>query len=135
MWVVKLDASGAVEWEKAYGGINDEFPEGVETVGTEAYVIGARTGSFGNGEDFWVFKINIDGDLLWNYTYGGSENDTARDWRKTDDGGFIIAGWTYSFGVDNNDVLLIKIDSNGGIIWQKIYNKPYDKASSQYYEI
>ncbi|MBN1381478.1 MAG: hypothetical protein JXA41_07375 [Deltaproteobacteria bacterium] len=126
VWVVKLDANGTVEWEKAYGGFGAEFPVGIEPVGTDAYVVGARTGSFGNGEDFWVFKIDADGDLLWNYTYGGTDDDSAQDLRKSDDGGFMMVGWTYSFGVDYNDALLIKLDADGSIIWQKIYNKPYE---------
>ncbi|MDY6969889.1 MAG: cadherin-like beta sandwich domain-containing protein [Spirochaetota bacterium] len=127
VWLVRLDNSGIVEWEKTYGGGSSEIPYSVQVANDGGYVVGADTSSFGaGGSDFWAFKVDASGDLLWQYTYGGVENDSARDLQKTADGGYVMTGWTYSFDSIMNDAWVVKLNSTGGIDWQKIYNKPID---------
>jgi len=129
IWVVKLDGANSVEWEKSFGGSGDEYPVSVVCTEDGGYVIGAYTASFGStGNDFWALKLDADGSLVWQYTYGGTGTDTAQDLAKTDDGGYIMTGWTYSFDVDSSDTWVVKLDDAGLIQWQKTYNVTYDNG-------
>ena len=128
-WVLKLDTSGTVEWEKTYGGLRLDLPVSIQLADGGGYVVGSRTTSFGAGGDsagdFWVLKLGANGDMLWQYTYGGAEDEHAEDLRKTADGGYVMTGWTYSFDAVSNDAWVVKLNGTGTIEWQKIYNKPY----------
>lgn len=131
VWVVKIDADGALLWERAYGGTGPESPVGIEPTNTGGCVVGAGSGSFLPDDNFWVFEIDASGAVLWQYLYGGAGDDRARDFRRTLDGGYIMAGWTDSFGTEfagtvYNDAWLIKLGPSGGIQWQKFYNKPHE---------
>ncbi|MEA3360679.1 MAG: hypothetical protein U9R17_14910 [Thermodesulfobacteriota bacterium] len=126
-WVVKLDNSGVVEWEKTYGGSGLEMPQSIKIADDGGYVIGARTESFGAGKnDFWVFKVDANGDLLWQYTYGCVQTDTLQDLAVTQDHGYIMTGWTLSFGVDSYDAWVVKLTDAGVIDWQKAYTITYE---------
>jgi hypothetical protein len=70
----------------------------------------------GYGNDIWIFKLNDNGDTLWNKIYSGKNDDAGNAIATTSDGGFIIAGTTFSYGHGRNDIWLIKTDSNGNII-------------------
>jgi hypothetical protein len=129
IWVIKLDSAWNVEWEKTFGGSGDEFPVSVVSADDGGFVVGAYTDSFGaGGNDFWILKLDADGSLLWEYTYGGTGTDTAQDLEKTDDGGYIMTGWTLSFDVDSYDAWVVKLDNEGSIEWQKTYNVIYDNG-------
>ncbi|MCK4576351.1 hypothetical protein KAU34_08080, partial [candidate division WOR-3 bacterium] len=65
-------------------------------------------------------------DTLWTRTYGGEHDDCAYSIQETSDGGYIIAGWTRSFGAGNSDVYLIKTYANGDTMWTKTYGGEYD---------
>jgi len=87
-------------------------------------LIAGDTESFGAGDmDGWIIKVNSDGDSVWSKTYGGTERDVVMDLEQTEDGGFILAGSTESFGHMNNytDAWLIKIDSDGDTVWTKTW--------------
>ena len=80
------------------------------------YVIAGRTASFGAGyNDVYLIKAAASGDTLWTRTYGGSNSDEGNSVQQTSDGGYIIAGWTNSFGAGDRDVYLIKTDSLGNV--------------------
>lgn len=131
VWIVKLDSDGAVLWERAYGGIGPDSPVGIVPTATGGCAVGAATGSFLPVDSFWAFEIDAGGALQWQYTYGGDADEDARDFRGTPDGGYIMCGWTDSFGETfagsiYKDAWLIKLDAAGGIQWQKFYNKPFE---------
>jgi hypothetical protein len=74
------------------------------------------TSSFGaGGYDVFLVKTDANGNIIWAKTYGGWNNDIASSVRQTSDGGYIVAGTTWSFGTGNGDVFLIKTDANGNI--------------------
>jgi len=78
--------------------------------------VAGGTDSFGaGGDDFWVLRLDKDGNVLWQKTYGGLGNDGAYSIRQTSDVGYIVAGYTYSFGAVTPDFWVLKIDSNGNI--------------------
>ena len=83
-----------------------------------------NTESFSDGDfDAWVIKVDTNGNLIWSKTYGSTESDIASNVKLTDDGGFILAGDTESFGHVNNytDAWLIKTDNNGNTLWTKTW--------------
>jgi hypothetical protein len=94
--------------------------------------VAGRTYSFGAGSyDIFLIKTDANGNIIWAKTYGGGGNDWAYSVQQTSDGGYIVAGWTWSFGAGYDDIFLIKTDANGNIIWAKTYGGTnYDDAFS-----
>ncbi|MBD3232158.1 MAG: hypothetical protein GF315_00375, partial [candidate division Zixibacteria bacterium] len=87
-------------------------------------------GPYGNS-DFWLVAISEEGDTLWSRTYGGGAKDRARAMAATNDGGYILTGFTYSFGIGGADWWIVKVDSNGDIQWRRTYGwTDYDVANS-----
>jgi len=121
-WVIKVDSSGNRVWQKAYGGSGADTAFSVETTADGGYVVAGRTESFGAGSaDFWVLKLDSTGNILWQRTYGGTALDWAFAVRQTADGGYLVAGQTLSFGAAKEDVWILRLDSTGGILWQRAY--------------
>ena len=86
------------------------------------YVLAGYTGSFGaGGLDVWLVKVDSSGQMQWNETYGGSNNDTAYSLVQTRDGGFALAGYTQSFGAGGSDFWLIKTNSAGRVEWNQSF--------------
>jgi len=113
-WLVKVDSSGNHEWNKTYGGAsNDPAHSMVETnvVATgNGYALAGFTTSFGaGGQDGWLIKTDMDGNAEWNKTYGGANNDILNSMVATNDGGYVLAGFTTSFGAGSEDFWLIKV--------------------------
>ncbi len=122
LWVLKLDFSGNVVWQKAYDGSNRDKFGIVRELSDGSYVLVGYTESFGAGAgDIWVLKFDSSYNLLWAKTYGGAANDRARSVEATTDGGVVIAGETESFGAGGSDAWVLKLDSNGNIEWEKTY--------------
>ena len=122
VWVLKLDENGSITWQKRYGGTGGEGAYSVQQTSEDGYIIAGNTKSFGDGtQDGWVIKLDQNGTVLWEKAYGGSISDGFSFIQKTHDGGFITAGSTVSFGVGATDFLLMKLDTNGGITWQKTF--------------
>ena len=114
-WLVKIDANGNMQWNQTYGGEGwDEAYSLVES-SDGGFALAGRTNSFGAGNyDFWLVKTDAYGNMVWNQTYGGTENDCAYSLTMTSDGGFALAGKTKSFGAgEYDDILLVKTDEFG----------------------
>ena len=109
-------------WEKTYGGSDFDWAFSIEQTTDEGYIVVGDTYSFGAGDnDICARKLDSSGDILWQKTYGGTDFDWPSSVQQTADGGYIVAGGTYSFGAGKDDVWVIKLDSNGDIAWQKAY--------------
>jgi hypothetical protein len=122
IWVLKLNASGDVVWQKTYGGGGWDEARSIQQTTDGGYIVSGTTWSFGaGGYDFWVLKLNASGDVVWQKTYGGGGWDEARSIQQTTDGGYIVAGWTGSFGAGSADFWVLKLDSSGDLVWQKTY--------------
>ena len=129
-WILKLDSSGTVQWQKAYGGSGEEWPWSVITTSDGGYAVCGYTYSFGSGSaDWWILKLGASGNIEWQKAYGGSGFDHARSIRQTADGGFIAAGSTASYGAGGQDAWILKLSSSGNIQWQKTYGKTFDDAA------
>jgi uncharacterized delta-60 repeat protein len=125
--LIKTDANGNIQWAKTYGGTNDDRASSVQQTSGGGYIVAGYTNSFGAGNyDFFLIKTDANGNLQWAKTYGGTSDDRASSVQQTSGGGYIVAGYTNSFGAGNYDFFLIKTDANGNIIWAKTYGGTSD---------
>jgi len=122
IFLIKTDANGNVSWAKTYGGTGDDIARSVQQTSDGGYILAGETYSFGaGGIDIFLIKTDANGNVSWAKTYGGTGDDTARSVRQTSDGGYIVAGYTNSFGAGGRDIFLIKTDANGNVSWAKTY--------------
>jgi len=121
-WLVKTDPDGNMEWNQTYGGAEVDSAYSVVQTGDGGYAIAGYTSSYGaGGNDFWLVRTDLNGDALWNWTYGGLNNDYAFAMVQTDDGGYAMTGYTKSFGAGSEDCWLVKTNSTGHLEWNQTY--------------
>ena len=140
VWIIKVDATGNLVWQKTFGGVNADQANSIATTTDGGAVICGWTnssdgdasglhGSAGGAADFWVIKLDNTGALQWQKTLGGTKNDYGQSVKQTADGGYIVAGTTYSNDGDvtgnhdasgaTADFWVVKLDNTGAITWQK----------------
>jgi len=132
IWVLKLNSLGNIQWKKALGGSSMEQPGSIQQTTDGGYVVAGLTwsndldvsGSNG-GRDFWVVKLSEEGMIEWQKALGGSVSDDAHSIFQTNDGGYIVEGYTYSNDGDvtgqhgGNDHWIVKLSEVGDIQWEK----------------
>jgi hypothetical protein len=130
-WIIKIDTNGNLEWTKTLGGSSSDYLKDIQQTTNGEYLIaghtisnnGDITNSHGSG-DWWVIKLQANGSLAWQKTYGGSSNDYANCIQKTNDGHYVIAGSTFSSDGDittlhgDKDAWVVKVDDLGNILQQ-----------------
>lgn len=150
-WVVKLNGSGNIVWQKSLGGSNGEFANAItatsdggcavagSTVSNDKDVTGYHkdTSSTWYWADYWIVKLDGAGNLVWQKTLGGTNYDLASAITNSSDGGFVIAGYTFSNDGDvrdnhgGEDFWVVKLNGLGNIVWQRIIGgSNYDKANA-----
>lgn len=131
-YMLKVDSLGAIKWQRTFGGINLEQSYSIKETADTNYIIAGFTNSFGfGGYDMYLIKTNRGGDTLWTKTYGGTNWDFAYCAEPTSDGGYIMAGGTYSFGKGDEDMYVVKLNANGDTLWTKTYGgTEQDEAKS-----
>jgi predicted secreted protein len=121
-WLIKVTATGDVQWNKTYGGAGSETPYYVTQTSDGGYaMIGNTNSSTAGGTDVWLVKTDASGTMQWNKTYGGTGADNGLNIIKTSDGGFALVAVTASSGAGGNDAWLIKTDATGAAQWNKTY--------------
>lgn len=134
-WGGRFDKAGNTLWLKNYGGKEIDIANGIETVGNECFIVGS---SFSNdrdvllnhgGSDIWGFRINLEGEVRFLKTIGGSGNEFAQAIATCANGDYIIAGVTNSEELDgesgNGSPILIRIKPTGSMVWQKTFPAKY----------
>jgi hypothetical protein len=110
VWLIKTDANGEEEWSRTFGGTDYDWGLSGHQTTDNGFIITGLTESYGSGEgDLWLLKTNVNGNLDWSMTFGGGDFDIGSFVRETSDEGYIITGGTVSFGLDGQDLWLIKI--------------------------
>ncbi len=131
-WVIKINATGTIQWQKTYGGSTGDEATCIRQTTDGGYIVAGYTlsndgdvsGNHGLA-DFWIIKIDQAGNLQWQKAFGGSNYDQANSIRQTPDGGFIAYGLTRSNDGDvtgfhgSYDYWVIKLNSTGNLQWQK----------------
>jgi len=131
-WVVKLSQTGEVQWQKCLGGTSTENATSIFQTSDEGYIIAGKThsndgdvsGNHGDW-DYWVVKLNSTGSIEWQKTLGGSGEDYGFSIQQTNEGGYIVAGFSASTDGDVTgnhgyaDYWVVKLNSAGSIEWQK----------------
>jgi hypothetical protein len=113
--VIPLGAS-STGWSQTSGGTENDGALSLVQTSDGGYALAGFTRSYGAGEeDFWLIKTDEAGNMQWNQTYGGISSDIASSLVETSDGGYAIAGYTYSVGAVDSDSWLIKTDEQGVI--------------------
>jgi len=115
-FVAKLDTSGAILWNKTWGGSSSDNNDNLIKANDGGYVLEGYTNGYGAGlEDLSLFKVMSDGTLAWSKTWGSTGTDKGRSLAQTSDGGYVVVGYTNSYGVGGNDVVLVKFSSSGSL--------------------
>jgi predicted secreted protein len=128
-WLIKIDQFGKMEWNQTYGGTADDGASQLVVTSDGGYALAGYTASSGaGGRDFWLVKTDMFGNMEWNQTYGGTNNEQAYSLVVTSDGSYALAGsWdlpsdTVPPGfVVPSDFWLVKTDVFGNMEWNQTY--------------
>ncbi len=120
-YIAKTDSFGYLQWTKVYGrNYNDGIAKILQT-SDGGYIVLGNTSVYSTGNvDVYLAKLDSNGNVIWEKTYGGSGDDDASSMVKTSDG-YMIVGSTTSFGDGSSDIYVIRVDNSGNMIWQKNY--------------
>jgi hypothetical protein len=143
-YIVKIDSAGNVEWQKMIGGSDHDQAYSIQETSDGGYIVAGFSestdiiGLTNQGLcDYYIIKLDSAGNIIWQKMYGGADLDNAISIKETKDGGYVVLGhsepMTVVGGNNNNDCysILIKLDGNGNIIWQKIFGESFQfKAAS-----
>jgi hypothetical protein len=124
VWLIKTDSLGNKIWDRTFGSSDWDGARFVQETKDGGYIIAGYTDPYGGAGwggwgDIWLIKTDSIGNKIWDRTFGGWADDMPSSVKETRDGGYIIAGYTKSYGAGDRDAWLIKTDSLGNKIWDK----------------
>jgi len=137
-WILKLDSSGNIVWQRTLGGDGEDKLAAFHQTSDGGYIVGGYSDSGISGEktessrgftDYWILKLNSSGSIEWQKTIGGNEGDLLVEIHQTPDDKYILAGSSFSdisgdrteSRIANQDAWILGLDSNGNILWQDAY--------------
>lgn len=125
-WILKLDDTGQIEWEKNYGGSGEDIANSIKQTSDGGYIVAGSSSSTdedvsgNNGlEDYWVLKLDASGNIEWDQNFGGSQRDEAFSIAKTQSGGYVVVGESNNTSSGSFDYYVVKMDGNGNPEWEK----------------
>ncbi|MCA8830823.1 gliding motility-associated C-terminal domain-containing protein [Hymenobacter pini] len=138
-WIIKLDANGRKQWDRTFGGYQDEDLLAMLATPDGGYLLGGSSSSgisstktqpnYANSGDYWLVKIDAQGRQQWDRTYGGTGFDQLTDLQLTADKGYLVGGWTFS-GISGDktslsrgeeDGWVLKLNANGALQWDQSF--------------
>jgi hypothetical protein len=134
-YLVRIDEDGNPLWAQPYGGSGNDWGYSARETSDGGYILAGNSMSFGGLADIYLVKTDEDGDTLWTRTYGGDSWEEGYCVRQTDDGGYIVAGSTTSFGGGGSDVYLVKTDADGDPVWTQAYGGANLEAATSVQEV
>lgn len=121
-WIIRTDKKGELQWEKTYGDKGMERAESICATKDGGYIVAGYTTSKGaGGRDVWVIKLDKEGNMQWDKTFGGKKKDEGNDVKQTSDGGYVVVGYTASKGAGVGDFWVLKLDEKGKLQWDKVF--------------
>lgn len=122
-WLRKIDKEGNSIWDKTFGGSEDDYINDVIQTTDGGYIFIGSTKSFGEGDyDYWINRLDSEGNIIWSETYGGEDWDAARFVILSEENSYLIGGETYSQGSGDSDAWLIKLKTNNDNLINQNYN-------------
>ena len=142
-YLLRTDADGDTLWTKTYGDSSHiTTGHSVQQVSDDGFIIAGISYHFSENSqphstltDFYLIRTDSEGDTLWTKTYGGDKQDNCFSVQQTSDGGFIIGGYTTSFGAGGHDIYMIHTDSIGDTLWTKTYGSPREEQAKSFLQI
>jgi len=134
VYLIKTDQNGDTLWTRTYGGGGLNYGLSGHQTLDSGFIIAGSTTSFNGDFDIYLIKTDANGDTLWTKTYGGVYDDWGEWVEQTSDGGYIITGYTYSFGLGQRDVYVVKTDANGNLQWSKTYGTNEDDTGNSVHQ-
>jgi hypothetical protein len=126
VYIIKTNFAGDTLWTRTYGGEDWDEAKSIQQSFDGGYIITGSTYSFGaGGGDLYLIKIDSNGDTLWTKTYGGEDWDGGISVQNTIDGGYVILGYTESFGNGYRDIWFLKTNESGDTLWTKTFGGAY----------
>lgn len=134
LYLIRTDANGNRIWTNTFGGAGSDYGWGMDVCSDKTFILVGETTSFGaGGRDVYLVKVNTNGALIWQKTFGGTGNEAGYSVRQTPDGGFIISGITTSYGAGDRDIYLIKTDAAGNAQWTRTFGgSSYESYNGSY---
>jgi PKD repeat protein len=121
-FLVKFDAGGAIVWQKIWGGSDYDYGYGVAVSGNGNVFVTGETASYSVGvSDVFTLAYDSSGNLLWQKTWGESNDDRGYAVASDASGQAFVTGETYSFGTGSTEIFLLKYDASGNLLWQKTW--------------
>ncbi len=124
MYLLKIDSNGEILWDRIYGGPWDDWATSILQTADLGYIFTGMCAVTMTDYDLCLTKLDSLGDTLWVRMFGGAERDEGEEVQITADGGYIVAGWTWSFGSDMSDCYVVKTSSDGSLDWSQTYGGP-----------
>jgi len=130
IWLLKLGSNGNLLWDKIFGGNESDNAYSIALTLDGGFAIAGYTDSKGaGGRDVWVLKLDANGNLLWDKTFGGNSDEWANSIVSTPDGSYIVAGYTDSKGAGGGEFWVLKLDASGNLLWDKTFGGSGDEQA------
>ena len=131
--VLRILPDGSVGWARTFGGPVYDWCNALEVADDGTILLAGFSYSFGSGaDDFFVLALSSDGSLVWSVAIGGADHDEAWSITRTEDGGLLAAGISFSFGSGGMDALLVKLDQLGSLSWARTFG---GRSDDQLYSV
>jgi hypothetical protein len=123
-YVIKLNSKGNKVWEKTFGGKEWDNAQAIQETSDGGYILAGSTNSFGSGKgDAYIIRLDGKGNKVWEKMFKGNDTARAHSIRQTSDGGYIFAGTTYSFASGGGEAYIVRLDSKGSKVWEKMFGE------------